>query len=330
MTAEFSRRHVVSAITAISIFVTGLLSAFPLAAQTFPSKPVRIVIPFTAGTTTDNMIRVLAKPLSEQLGQPVVVENKAGGDGIVGALEVLKSPADGHTLFIGTNSPMSAVPHLQKTPPYDPLKDFAPLTYLGNYTFFVIVHPDLPVKSIAELIAYAKANPGKVNYASGNTSGIIAAETIASLSGIQFTHVPYKSEPPAIIDLLAGRTQMIVSSYATIAPHVKEGKLRALATTLAERSPLMPDVPTLVEAGIPKFKVMSWVGIFAHAGTPKDIQARLNTELVKAIKTKDVQDQMAKLAVTPKTSSQDELARHTAEQLAIWGVAIKAAGIKPE
>src|SRR5436305_10153883 len=208
----------------------------------YPTKPIRVLVPFGAGSSTDIVMRILAQPLSQSLGQPVVVENKPGADGAIAAAEVAKASADGYTLLLATNSPLSAAPHLRKLP-YDALTDFTPISLVGNYTFFVLVHPSVPARTLAELIAYAKANPGKLNYATGNTSGIVMTAMLASQAGMDLVHVPYKSEPPAITDLLSGNIQVMISSYATVAAHLRDGRLRALVTTLPNRSPLMPQVP---------------------------------------------------------------------------------------
>jgi tripartite-type tricarboxylate transporter receptor subunit TctC len=224
----------------IAALLLGLTAALvPLAtqAQTFPNKPIRLVVPFPAGSATDSIGRTLGAAVSVALGQQVIVDNKAGADGAIAAAEVARAAPDGYTLLMATNSPMSAVPALRKVPPYDPVADFTPITDAGRYTFFIVVHPSVPANSIAELIQYAKANPGKLNYATGNTTGIVSTALFASLAGIQMVHVPYKGEPQAMTDLIGGRVQFLVATAATVAPHVREGRLRALAVTLEQRSP---------------------------------------------------------------------------------------------
>src|SRR5437667_8144093 len=236
----------------------------------YPSKPVRVLVPFGAGSSTDIVMRILAQPLGQALGQPVVVENKPGADGAIAAAEVARAAPDGHTIVLGTNSPFSAGPHLRKVP-YDAIADFTPISLVGNYTFFVLVHPSVPARTLAELIAYARANPGKLNYATGNTSGIVMTAMLASQANIELMHVPYKSEPPAITDLLSGTIHVMISSYATVAPQVREGRLRPLVTTLPNRSPLMPEVPAIVEVGFPKFSVSTCAGMFVPARIPSDV-----------------------------------------------------------
>jgi len=311
-----------------ALLLAALIAAAPAWAQ-YPSKPIRVLVPFGAGSSTDIVMRILAQPLGQALGQPVVVENKPGADGAIAAAEVAKAPADGHTLMLGTNSPMSAGPHLRKVP-YDAIRDFTPISLVGNYTFFVLVHPSVPARTLQELITYAKANPGKLNYGTGNTSGIVMTGMLTSQAGIDLVHVPYKSEPPAITDLVGGNIQVMISSYSTVLPFLRDGKLRPLVTTLPNRSPLMPEVPTIVEAGFPKFSVSPWAGVFGPARMPKDVSERLNRELNTLIKRTDVRESLLKQAFDPKGSSVEEFNTYVREQYDIWGKAIRDAGIQPE
>lgn len=309
-------------------FIFLMLVAVPAWAQ-YPSKPIRVLVPFGAGSSTDIVMRILAQPLGQTLGQPVVVENKPGADGAIAAAEVARAPADGHTIMLGTNSPMSAGPHLRKVP-YDALRDFTPITLVGNYTFFVLVHPSVPARTLQELIAYAKANPGKLNYATGNTSGIVMTAMLTSQAGMELVHVPYKSEPPAITDLVSGNVQVMISSYSTVVPFLREAKLRPLVTTLPNRSPLMPEVPSIIEAGFPKFSVSPWAGVFGPARMPKDVTERLNRELNALIQRADVREALLKQAFDPKGSSVEEFNAYVKAQYDIWGRAIRDAGIQPE
>ena len=310
------------------LLVAALLIAQAAWAQ-FPSKPIRVLVPFGAGSSTDIVMRILAQPLGQALGQPVVVENKPGADGAIAAAEVAKAAPDGHTIMLGTNSPMSAGPHLRKVP-YDALRDFTPITLVGNYTFFVLVHPSVPAHTLPELIAYAKANPGKLNYATGNTSGIVMTGMLTAQAGIDLLHVPYKSEPPAITDLVSGNVHVMISSYSTVAPFLRENRLRALVTTLPNRSPLMPEVPTILEAGFPKFSVSPWAGVFGPARMPKDVAERLNRELNTLVKRADVRENLLKQAFDPKGSTLEEFGAYVKDQYDIWGRAIRDAGIQPE
>jgi len=309
------------------ILAAALLGAGSAAAQ-YPSKPIRVLVPFGAGSSTDIVMRILAQPLGQSLGQPVVVENKPGADGAIAAAEVAKAAPDGQTLILGTNSPFSAAPHLRKVP-YDAIADFTPISMAGNYTFVVVVHAGVPAHTLADLIAHARANPGKLNYATGNTGGIVMTGMLASQAGMQLVHIPYKSEPPAITDLLSGNVQVMISSYATVAPHLREGKLRALVTTLPNRSPLLPEVPSIVEAGF-KFPFLPWAGIFGPARMPKDVTERLNREVNAMLRREDVRESLLRQAFDPKGSSTAEFTAYVREQYDIWGRAIRDAGIQPE
>ena len=313
-------------------FITAILFSLAAAAAhaQYPAKPVRVVVPFPAGSATDSITRVLSNAVSQSIGQTLVVENKAGADGAIAAAEVAKAPGDGYTLLMATNSPMSAVPAMKKAPPYDPVADFTPITDIGRYTFFIVVHPDVPAKTLGELIAYAKANPGKVNYATGNTTGIVSTAFFASEAGIQLVHVPYKGEPQAITDLVAGRVQLMFSSVTTTMPHIREGRLRAIVTTLSRRTPLAPDVPTIAEGGMPQFSVTSWAGLFGPARMPRDITERLNKEFVAAMRRPEVQSAMDKLAFSLNPSSPEQLGGFVKEQMESYRRILRAAGVQPE
>lgn len=311
---------------ATAALVASLVAAPAMAQTAFPSKPIRIVVPFGAGSSTDTVTRIIGQALSQQLGSPVIIENKPGADGIIAGNDVKNAAPDGHTLIMGTNSPMSAAPNLQKTPPYDPRKDFTPITHVGNFSFFLIVHPSLPVKSLAELVAHAKTK--KLNYGTGNTTAIVQTAELARALGIEMQHIPYKTEPPAVVDLLANRIDLMIVSYSTVASHVAEGKLRPILTTLEARSPLMPDAPTLAEAGQKPLSVGSWTGIFGPAGMPKPVVEKLSKALTDVLNKPEVREALAKQAFAVKTMTPDELAKYTAEQFERWGAAIKAAGIE--
>jgi len=296
----------------------------------FPAKPIRVVVPFPAGSATDTVARVLSASVSQAIGQPLLVENKAGADGAIAAAEVAKAPADGYTLLMATNSPMSAVPAMKKVPPYDPVADFTPITDVGRYTFFIVVHPDVPAKSLAELIAYARANPGKLNYATGNTTGIVSTAFFAAQAQIQMVHVPYKGEPQALTDLVAGRVQVMFCSSGTSVPMIREGRLRALVTTLPRRTHLMPEVPTIAEAGMPQFSITSWAGLFGPAKMPRAVVERLNREFVAAMGRADVQAAMEKQAFALSPSSPERLADLVKEQMESYRSTLRAAGVEPE
>jgi tripartite-type tricarboxylate transporter receptor subunit TctC len=305
--------------------------AVPLAvAAQYPGKPLRVVVPFPAGSATDTITRILANSVSQSVGQPLVVENKAGADGAIAAAEVAKSPSDGYTLLMATNSPMSAVPAMKKNPPYDPVSDFTPITDVGRYTFFIVLHPSVPAKTLSELIAYARANPGKINYATGNTTGIVSTAFFASQAQIKMVHVPYKGEPQAITDLVAGRVQLMFASSSTSVPHVREGRLHAVVTTLPKRSALLPDVPSIAEAGMPQFSITSWAGLFGPAQMPREIVQRLNKEFGDAMKRPDVQSAMERQAFTLSPSTPEQLAAFVKEQMESYRRTLRAAGVEPE
>jgi tripartite-type tricarboxylate transporter receptor subunit TctC len=299
-------------------------------AQQFPSKPLRIVVPFPAGSATDTISRILGNSVSQAVGQPVIVDNKAGADGAIAATEVAKAAPDGYTILMATNSPMSVVPSMKKSPPYDPVADFTPITDVGRYTFFIVVHPGVPAKSLKELIAHAKANPGKLNYATGNTTGIVSTALFQSLAGIKMVHVPYKGEPQAITDLLADRVQLMFASSTTSVPQIRDGKLRALVTTLPKRSSILPDVPTIAEAGMPEFSIVSWAGLFGPARMPREVTERLNKEFVAAMGRADVQAAMEKQAFALSPSSPERLGAYVKEQLEAYKRTMAIAGIQPE
>lgn len=319
-------RRVAATVAAIGL----LAAAGAVQAQAFPNKPIRIVVPFPAGSATDNIARALAAPVSASIGQPVVVENKAGADGAISGTEVARAAPDGYSLLLATNSPLSAVPAMKKVPPYDPVADFTPVTDVGRYTFFIVVHPSVPAKTVAELLQYGKANPGKLNYASGNTTGIVSMALFNALGGVQMTHVPYKGEPQALVDLIAGRVQVMVISSGTSLPHLRDGKLRALATTLNVRSPAMPDVPTIAEAGMPQFKLTSWAGLFGPAKMPRDVVERLNKEFNAAMQKPEVKAAMEKQAFMLQGSTPEQLGTLVREQLDAFRNTMKVAGIEQE
>jgi len=296
----------------------------------YPNKPIRVVVPFPAGSSTDIVTRVLAASVSQAVGQQLVVDNKAGADGAIAAADVAKAAPDGYTLLMATNSPMSAVPALKKSPPYDPVNDFTPITDIGRYTFFILVHPSVPAHTLGELIEYARANPGKLNYATGNTTGIVSSAYFASLAGIQVVHVPYKGEPQAVTDLVAGRVQLMFCSSGTSLAHIRDGRLRPLVTTLGRRSNLLPEVPTIAEAGMPQFSITSWAGLFGPARMPRELVERLNKEFVAAMSRAEVQVAMEKQAFALSPSSPGELAAFVKEQMESYRRILRAAGVEPD
>jgi tripartite-type tricarboxylate transporter receptor subunit TctC len=299
-------------------------------AQNYPSKPITIIVPFGAGSATDTITRVVGQQLSVVLKQTVVVENRPGANGALAALYVARSAPDGYTLFMTTNSPHSAAPHLMKNVSYDPVKDFTAITRMGSYTLMLVVHPSVPANSVKELIAYAKANPGKLTYASGNTAGVVGGATLKHWAKLDILHVPYKSAPQAIQDLLAGRVNMMFNDFTTSLPHVQAKTMRPLAVSRIKRSALFPELPTMDEAGVTGFDMDTWAGIFAPAKTPPAIVTQLNTELRKIIDSAETKSKLRAAGFEAFSSSPQELDEFVKVQLGKWGKMIKDAGIQPE
>ncbi|GAB3645282.1 Bug family tripartite tricarboxylate transporter substrate binding protein [Ramlibacter alkalitolerans] len=316
------------------VLVRLLLVALALAgggafAQSYPNKPIRLVVPFPPGGSADVVARSVAQAMSQGLGQSVVVENKAGADGIIASEAVMKSPPDGYTLLLATNTAFNAAPILHKVVPYNPVTDFTPVGKVGNFGFFVFVHDTVPARNLAQLIEHARANPGKLTYGSGNSTSIIATARLAQQAKVNLVHVPYKGDAPMTLDLLAGRVHMAIAT-GTLLPHVKEGKLRVLATLLPQRAGSLPEVPTLPESGAEQIPLTPWAGIFGPAKMPREIVDRLARELTRALAQPDVRAQLEGVAFQPQGSTAEELAVMLREQIEIWARAGKDAGIAPQ
>ncbi|HUI97001.1 MAG TPA: tripartite tricarboxylate transporter substrate binding protein [Xanthobacteraceae bacterium] len=301
----------------------------PAHADTFPSRPVTLIAVFGAGSASDTICRIIADPLSKALGQPVVVEDRPGADGALAANYVAHQPADGYTIMLATNSPLSADPFLLKDLSYDVVKDFAPITRVGSFTLLLVINPSIPAKSFPELVAYAKANPGKLSFASGNTAGIVAGETIKHWAGIDMLHVPYKSTPPALQDIIAGRVSMMFADLTTAIPHVNAGTLRAIAVSRIRRTALYPEIPTLDEEGLKGFDLDAWAGMVAPAGTPPEAVARLNAELRKIIDDPAIKAKLKTVGFEAFSSTPDELGGLIKVQLDKWRKMVADSGVKP-
>ncbi len=299
-------------------------------AQAYPSKPIRIIIPFGAGSATDAVMRVLAPAVSATLGQQVVIDPKPGADGAISASEVARSAPDGYTLGVGSGGPLAAVPALRKNPPYDVVKDFTPITDIGRYTVFLFINASLPATNFQEFVAHVKANPGKIAYGTGNPSGIVAWAQLNSLLGLDMLHVPYKTAPLVMPDLLANRVQALMDPPAVAISHVRDGKLRALATTLNRRSPLLPDVPTIHEAGVPQYTISNWMGLVGPAKLPREIVDRVNREFGAALRRPEVIEGLQKQAFMPNPSTPEQFAAFIHEQVQSYGSLLRAAGVKPD
>jgi tripartite-type tricarboxylate transporter receptor subunit TctC len=321
---------VVAAATLFGIAAASAQENVQGSVQSYPSKPVTIIVPFGPGSATDMIARIIGQHLGVALKETIVIENKPGANGAIAAAYVARSAPDGYTLFLSTNSPHSAAPSLMKSISYDPVKDFTPISRVGSYTLILVLHPDVPAKSIPELIAYAKANPGKLSFASGNTSGVVAGETLKAWAGINLVHVPYRSAPPALNDVLGGRVSMMFTDLMTGMPHVRADKLRALAVSRIQRSKLLPELPTLHESGVANFDMDSWAGMFAPANTPPEIVSRLSTELRKILDNPEIRGKIAAQGFEAFSSSPEELGDFVKVQLDKWTKMIKDAGIQPE
>ena len=305
-----------------------LLSLYSgVATAQYPNKPVRLIVPFPPGGAAELGARIFTQPLSQLLGQPILIETRPGAEGIIASEAVKKSDPDGYTLYYGTATGMSFAPAAKKVAPYDPVNDFTPISMVGIFGFFVFSHASLPVNNVNELIAYARANPGKLNYGTGNATSILATAQFASQQKFEAVHIPYKGDGPLTLDFIAGRVNFTIATPGNIAPQVKEGKVKALATLLPSRNALLPDAPTLKEAGLPDVPITPWGGLFAPAKLPKDIVDRLNREMVVVLAKPEVKEAFGRLSFEPRSSTPQELSAFVAEQLRAYGAAAKASNI---
>lgn len=301
----------------------------PAPAQSYPSKPIKLIVPFAPGSATDSAARIVAQALGDRLKQSVVVDSRPGASGIIAAEFVAKSAPDGYTLFMTTNTTHSANPSMFKKLPYDPLKDFAPIILVGELPFVLVVNNDLPVKTVNELIAYAKANPGKLSFPYASSTSQVSAETFRVMTHIEAVAIPYKSSPQATTDLMAGRTQFFMTDLATSLPHIRSGKIRAIAVT-PRRTGLLPGIPAMDES-LPGFDLISWNGILAPAGTPVAVVATLNSELKTALAQPDTRARLEALGFeVTGTSSPAQFADFLQREISKWAKWVKDAGIQPE
>jgi len=303
--------------------------AAPAAAQ-YPDKPITFVVPFAAGSATDQLARALGQEVTKITKQPVVVDDKPGASGFIGAEIVKKAPPDGYTVFITTNTTHAANQHLYKKIPYDPVADYLPVTGLGKGGQIMIVAPSVQAKTVGEFIALAKAQPGKISFGSGSSSSRVAGELFQQMAGLDLLHVPYKSNPLAINDLLGGQIQMMITDMATGLPQVKGGKVRALGVSMQKRSPLAPELPTISEAGVPGYDMGFWFAAYVPANTPAAVVARLNAILIEATKGPAMQQYYQSTGTDPFTTSSAELAKFQAAESAKWKAVIGKAGIEAE
>jgi len=315
-----------------ALFLVTLAGTLPVCAQEYPHKPLRLIVPFAPGGGNDTVARAIAQSAGASLGQPVVVDNRPGAGGMLGAQLAAKSPPDGYTLFLGGVGSHAVNPSLHARLPYDPVKDFAPITLIASAPSVLVVHPSLPARTLAEFTALAKTGPGRINYASnGNgSSAQLAAVLYESMAGVQMVHVPYKGLAPALVDLLAGEVQAMFSSVVAIVPNIKAGRLRALAVTGKRRAALLPEVPTLDESGVPGYEAGSWYGILAPAGTPQAIVVKLHEAIARALAQPEVRERLVSEGAEVIGSTPEAFAAHITAELARMGKLIRDAGIRME
>jgi tripartite-type tricarboxylate transporter receptor subunit TctC len=300
-------------------------------AQAWPNKPIKAIVPFAAGSATDQIGRAFAAKMAETLGQSIVVENRAGVNGMLGADAVAKSAPDGYTILVGTNSTNAALKFLMKSLPYDQDKAFAPVGYLGSVPLIVGVNNDVPAKTLREFIDLAKAKPRQVTFASASTSQLVSSEMLSSMAGVQMTNVPYKSGPAAMTDLIGGQVNMFTADFAVMLPQVKGGKVRGLAVTSTQRSPAVPELPTVNEAlGLKDYELIAYFAVFAPAGTPADIVTKLNSAINAAANSKDIQDKFAALGFAVEPGTPEALGQRNARETAKWAKAIREAKIEQQ
>ncbi len=295
--------------------VAAALACSSALAQQYPNKPIRMIVPFPPGGAAELGARIFAQPLGQQLGQPIIIETRPGAEGIIASEAVRKADPDGYTLYYGTATGMSFAPAAKKVPPYDPVKDFTPISLVGIFGFFVFSHASMPVYTIGDLIGYARANPGALNYGTGNATSILATGLFAAQQKLDMVHVPYRGDGPLSLDLIAGRVNIAIATPGTLAPQVKEGKLRVLATMLPSRNQLLPTAPTMAEAGLANVPITPWGGLFGPPKLPKEIVDRVGRELAIVLAKPEVKDAFGKLAFEPRSSTPQALSAFVAEQL---------------
>ena len=307
-------------------------AAATLFAQSYPTRPIRFIVPFAPGGSTDTLARTLSTKLGDALGQQVVVDNRAGGNGNIGTDLVAHAAPYGYTILLGYIANLAIGPSLYAKLPFDPVKDFAPITQLAVAPNILVVHPSVPVRNFQEFIAYAKANPTKINFASAAVAspGHLAGELLNLAAGIHMQHVPYKGSGQAVIDLVGGQVQCMVSGMSSVMPHIKAGRLRPLAVTGSQRSPAMPDLPTIAESGFPKFEATAWYGVLAPAGTPPAIVTRLHDETLRALKLPDVKERLEYVGFEIVGSTPAAFGAYIKSEIRKWAPVVKASGAKPE
>lgn len=301
-------------------------------AQAYPTKSIRFVVPFAPGGGSDLVARTVAQKITEALGQPVLVDNRAGAAGTIGTDIVAKSPPDGYTLLLGSNGPLAINPSLYPKLPYDAARDLMPVSIVTIMPFLLVTHPSLPVKTVKDLVALTRAKPNQLNYGSpGNGSSThLANELLKSMTGIQITHVPYKGVAPAAVDLISGQVQMMSGDLSTLMPHVRSGRMRAIAVTAPRRSHLLPELPTIAESGVPGYEASGWFGVLVPAATPPAIVERLNSAIVKGLTAADARERLSTFGGEVGGNTPEQFAAHIRAEAAKWGKLIKAIGLKAD
>lgn len=317
--------------TSILLIATALAASSTSVAQSYPTKPIRIVVVSTPGGSVDTLARTVGPKLAERWGQQVLVDNRPGAGGAIAAEIVAKSPPDGYTLIMGTVASFATNVSLRKSLPYDPVKDFSPISLVATQNLMLLIHPSVPAKSVRELTAIAKKQPGVLSFASaGNgTGGHLSGELYKMLAGVDLLHVPYKGVQPALIDVVSGQVSMTFASIISSMPQVKNNRLRPLAVTGGQRSPAAKELPTMIEAGVKGYESATWYGLLAPAGTPADVVSKLNTEVVAILKSPEMNDRLSKEGADPVGNTPAEFARHIQVEIEKWRKVIRAAGIQP-
>ena len=316
--------------TWLACCLMALALACPAAAQTYPSRVIRFIVPFGPGSGTDIVARIVGEHVARSLGQPVVVENQAGASGVIAAQNVARATPDGYTALIATNTTHAANQSLLKSIPYDPVADFEPVSKLGTITLALIAHPSVPARTVQELVAHAKANPGKLTFGAGSSSSRLAGEMLKAQAGIDIVHVPYRSNPQAITDILGGQISLVFADMATTLPQIRGGKVAGLGVSTAGRSPLAPDLPTMAESGVAGYDLSAWFAAFLPAGTPGPVIEKLRGAVAAALGDKGTRDRLLAAGVEPQGSTPEELGAFVVSETRKWADIVKAVGIRPE
>ncbi len=314
------------------VALLALAFAVPALAQQYPTRPIRFIVPFSPGGSTDTLARTLGQKLSEAFGEQVVVDNRAGGNGNIGTELVARATPDGHTILLGYIANLAIIPSLYAKLPFDPVQDFAPVTQLASSPNVLTAHPSVQARNLKELIALAGTKPGQVSFASTGVASVghLTGELLNTLAGVRMTHVPYKGGGQAVIDILGGHVNVMFSGFSAAMPHIKAGKLRALAVTGAQRSPALPEAPTIAEQGFPKFEATAWYGVLAPAGTPRPVVTRLHGATVKALQLPDVKERLGNVGFELVGSTPEQFGAYIKSEIIKWAKVVKASGAKPE